>query len=159
MDEVKRILSEDIDKINREEKRNDSKIRFSRKFIRSHPYLFTTMLVSYIPVAAILLFAPYFGWHYALGFTLFVLLMVLALSLDIRPKYRFEDIDVHDLRICYNGSWFTSRIVSSAAVDRLMNNEHVSPEVKAGIEKILQHKGEVDFFDVFSLAYRRPPTA
>ncbi|PWC23739.1 hypothetical protein EH206_07150 [Brenneria nigrifluens DSM 30175 = ATCC 13028] len=159
MDEVKRILSEEIDKINREEKRGDNKIRFSRKFMQSHPYLFSTMLISYIPVAAILLYAPYFGWYYAVGFTVFVLVMVLALSLDIRPKFRFEDIDVHDLRICYNGGWFTTRHMSPAAVDKLLNNEHVPPDVKTGIDRILHHKGAVVFYDVFSLAYRQPPPA
>ncbi|MBJ7221331.1 MULTISPECIES: YlaC family protein [unclassified Brenneria] len=155
MDEVKRILTEEIEKINRKEKR-DNKIRFSRKFIQTHPYLVTGMLVSYVPVAAILIYVSYFGWPYFVGFTLFVLVMTLSLSLDIRPRYRFEDIDVLDLRVGYNGEWFTIRHVPQDALDKLLGNENVPASVKTGIEKILSTKGEVDFYDVFSLAYRQP---
>ncbi len=157
MDEVKRILTEEIDKINREEKR-DNKIRFSRKFMRAHPYLFAAMLVSYVPVVLILFYAPYFGLAYVIGFTAFLLIMTLALSMDINPKYRFEDIDTLDLRVCYNGEWFTIRHVSQEALDRIMQNENISEAVKSGIKKIQRTKGDVDFYDVFSLAYRQQPS-
>ncbi|MEH2920999.1 YlaC family protein [Samsonia erythrinae] len=158
MDEVKRLLTEEIERINQEEKR-DNRIRFSRKFMQSHPYLFAAMLISYVPVAMILLYSPYFGWPYLIGFTVFLLVMALALSIDINPKYRFEDIDALDLRVCYNGEWFTIRHVSQDTLDKLLRNEQVPPAVKTGIEKIQRTKGDVDFYDVFSLAYRQPPSA
>lgn len=154
MDEVKRLLTEEIERINQEEKR-DNKIRFSLKFMRSHPYLFSAMLISYVPVAMILFYAPYFGLPYLLGFTGFMLVMSVALSIDINPKYRFEDIDVLDLRVCYNGEWFTNRQISHDTVDKLLSNEHVAQEVKAGIAKIQSTKGDVGFYDVFTLAYLR----
>lgn len=62
MDEVKRLLTEEIERINREEKR-DNKIRFSRKFMQSHPYLFAAMLVSYVPVALILFMPLILGYR------------------------------------------------------------------------------------------------
>ncbi|MFP9229575.1 hypothetical protein A0E43_01240 [Pectobacterium cacticida] len=157
MDEVKRLLTEEIERINREEKR-DNKIRFSRKFMRSHPYLFAAMLVSYLPVAFILFYAPYFGLPYLIGFTVFLLVMTLALSADINPTYHFEDIDALDLRVCYNGEWFTIRHVSQDTLTKLLSNAQVPSTVKAGIAKIQQTKGEVDFYDVFSLAYQRQPS-
>ncbi|RYC43014.1 hypothetical protein DEH81_10725 [Pectobacterium zantedeschiae] len=158
MDEVKRLLTEEIERINREEKR-DNKIRFSRKFMQSHPYLFAAMLASYVPVAIILFYASYFGLPYLIGFTVFLLVMTLALSMDINPTYRFEDIDTLDLRVCYNGEWFTIRHVSQDTLEQLLRNEQVPPAVKAGIEKIQRTKGDVDFYDVFSLAYRQQPSA
>ncbi|WP_459623721.1 YlaC family protein, partial [Dickeya oryzae] len=97
MDEVKRILNEEIERLNREERR-DNRIRFSRRFMVTHPYLFGGMLASYVPVALILWYAPYFGLPYVVGFTLFLALMSLAMSMDINPRYRFEDIDTLDLR-------------------------------------------------------------
>ncbi|WP_200886915.1 YlaC family protein [Pectobacterium fontis] len=157
MDEVKRLLTEEIERINQEEKR-DNKIRFSHKFMQSHPYLFAAMLVSYLPVAFILVYAPYFGLPYLIGFTVFLLAMMLALSMDINPTYRFEDIDTLDLRVCYNGEWFTIRHVSQDTLDKLLRNERVPPAVKSGIEKIQRTKGSVDFYDVFSLAYRQQPS-
>ncbi|WP_254592929.1 YlaC family protein [Pectobacterium polaris] len=157
MDEVKRLLTEEIERINREEKR-DNKIRFSRKFMQSHPHLFAAMLVSYVPVAIILFYAPYFGLPYLIGFTVFLLVMTLALSVDINPIYRFEDIDTLDLRVCYNGEWFTVRHVSQDTQDKLLCSEQVPSAVKAGIEKIRRTKGDVDFYDVFSLAYHQQPS-
>ncbi|MGK2889084.1 MAG: YlaC family protein [Candidatus Malihini olakiniferum] len=60
MDEVKRLLTEEIERINQEERR-DNKIYFSLKFMHSHPYLFSAMLISYVPVAMILFYAPSFN--------------------------------------------------------------------------------------------------
>ncbi|NEI67903.1 YlaC family protein, partial [Rhizobium leguminosarum] len=59
----------------------------------------------------------------------------------------------------YNGEWFTIRHVSQDTLDKLLRNEQVPPAVKAGIEKIQRTKGDVDFYDVFSLAYRQQPSA
>lgn len=156
MDEVKRLLTEEIERINQEERR-DNKIRFSLKFMYSHPYLFFAMLISYVPVALILFYAPYFGLPYLLGFTGLMLVMSVALSMDIAPKYRFEDIDVLDLRVCYNGEWFTHRQISHEALSKLLSNENIAVEVKTGIKKIQLTKGEVCFYDVFSLTYLRKP--
>ncbi|WP_269150416.1 YlaC family protein [Musicola keenii] len=58
MDEVRRILGAEIEQINRDEQR-DNRIRFSRRFIVTHPVWFGAILVSDIPVALILWYAPY----------------------------------------------------------------------------------------------------
>ncbi len=152
MDEVKRILNDDINDMNRREKR-DNKIRFSTRFFRKHPYLFWGMLVCYIPVALILWHVHYFGRGYAIAATLFVMLMSFALSLHIRPRYRFEDIDQLDMRVCYNGEWYNKRFISSRALQQLLDSPRVSHEIKQELEHIQGAKGGVTFFDVFVLAY------
>ncbi|WOA52369.1 YlaC family protein [Dickeya solani] len=153
MDEVKRILNEEIARLNHEERR-DNRIRFSSKFMLSHPYLFGGMLASYVPVALILWYAPYFGAPYVVGFTLFLVLMSLAMSMDINPRYRFEDIDALDLRVCYNGEWYNSRHVSPQTLEALLHNPQVAGPIKDGVARLLQTKGYLYFYDVFSLAYR-----
>ncbi|AUH00227.1 hypothetical protein CWC46_10675 [Prodigiosinella confusarubida] len=155
MDVVRRILIEEIESINRDERR-DNRIRFSRKFMVTHPWLFGAMLVSYVPVAVILLYSPYFGLPYLIGFTLFLATMVLALSMDISPRYRFEDIDKLDLRVCYNGEWYNNRHVSPQALETILHHPQIDATVKTGIYQILQTKGDVYFYDIFSLAYRKP---
>ncbi|MBP2835821.1 YlaC family protein [Dickeya parazeae] len=153
MDEVKRILNEEIERLNREERR-DNRIRFSRRFMVTHPYLCGGMLASYVPVALILWYAPYFGLPYVVGFTLFLAVMSLAMSMDINPRYHFEDIDTLDLRVCYNGEWYNSRHVSAQTLEALLHNPQVAAAVKEGIARLLQTKGYLYFYDVFSLAYR-----
>ncbi|ACS86299.1 YlaC family protein [Musicola paradisiaca] len=155
MDEVRRILSAEIEQINRDEQR-DNRIRFSRRFIVTHPVLFGAMLVSYIPVALILWYAPYFGVSYVMGFTLFLVLMALALLMDINPRYRFDDIDKLDLRVCYNGEWYNRRHVSPQTLEALLRHPQVAESVKQGIVRLLDAKGYLYFYDVFSLAYRTP---
>lgn len=155
MDEIKRILCDDIERLNRNEKR-DNKIRFSTHFIRQHPNLFGGMLLSYVPVAMILWFAPYFGLGYVLGFTLLLCVMALALSFNIKPRYRFEDIDQLDLRVCYNGEWYNMRRISPEAIARLQGSPQISETIKDELAHILQVKGGLTFFDVFSLAYLQP---
>lgn len=158
MDEIKRILCDDIERLNRKEKR-DNKIRFSTHFIRQHPSLFGGMLLSYVPVALILWFAPYFGQGYVLGFTLLLCVMALALSFNIKPRYRFEDIDQLDLRVCYNGEWYNMRRISPEAMTHLQESAEVPEGIKRGLAHIQQVKGSVTFFDVFSLAYLQPAAA
>lgn len=153
MEEIKRLLCEEIARLNREEQR-DNRVRFSRQFMRSHPYLFGGMLVSYVPVAIILGYAPYFGQSYVIGFTLFLVVMSLAMSMDINPRYRYEDIDQLDLRVCYNGEWYNSRHVSRATLDAILNHPQVDATVKEGIARLWQAKGHLYFYDVFSQARR-----
>ncbi|MGM3175326.1 YlaC family protein [Dickeya lacustris] len=157
MEEIERLLCEEIERLNREERR-DNRVRFSRQFMRGHPYLFGGMLVSYIPVAMILWYAPYFGLPYVMGFTLFLVAMSLAMSMDINPRYRYEDIDQLDLRVCYNGEWYNSRHVSRATLEAILNSPNVETAVKARIKRLWQTKGALYFYDVFSQAkYTAPP--
>lgn len=81
--------------------------------------------------------------------------------MEIKPVYRFEDIGVLDLRVCYNGEWYFTRALPSHAVADLLAEPSISPLLKARVREILANKGEVDFYDVYDLAYGknciRPP--
>jgi len=82
-----------------------------------------------------------------------VLVMSFLMLLDINPKYRFEDIDALDLRVCYNGEWYYVQPVSEGGVKKILNLPDAPEEVKSGINRLLRQKGEVDFYDVYYLTW------
>ncbi|MCK8538013.1 YlaC family protein [Yersinia ruckeri] len=156
MDIVKEILIEDIEKINKKEKRN-GRLNFNIEFIHKHPYLCLAMLISYFFVLVLMVLTPYFGTYYVIGFTVFFVFMSAILLMEIKPVFKFEDIGVLDLRVCYNGEWFFSRAVSMEAVDKLLNNSNINDDFKNRIKRIIENKGEIDFYDVYDLAYSKKP--
>ncbi|PKH25383.1 hypothetical protein CIG19_06005 [Enterobacterales bacterium CwR94] len=152
MDEVKRILESEIDRLNQQERR-DNKPRFSFSFMRKHPGLWLVMYLCYGLTVALIFSTPWLGWPVFWGSLVFMLAMSVMMLMDITPKYRFEDIDTLDLRVCYYGEWYYIRTLSQEAVSQLMHNPSVPETVKGGIDKLLRLKGEVDFYDVFHLTW------
>ncbi|OQV64412.1 membrane protein, partial [Serratia nematodiphila DZ0503SBS1] len=73
---------------------------------------------------------PYMGIYAFLGFTAFVLFMFAMLLIEIRPVYRFEDIGVLDLRVCYNGEWYFTRALSPYAVQQLLDEPSIGAALK-----------------------------
>ncbi|MBF6635759.1 hypothetical protein ITX54_03660 [Rouxiella silvae] len=158
MDVVKSILNSEIERINRTEGR-DGKARLNVEFFVNHPWLCLAMLVGYIAVGIVMYASPYMGLGWFAGFTVFLLFMAAMLLLEIKPTYRYEDIGVLDLRVCYNGEWFFSREISSEAVSTLLSSGAVDNRFKTHVKSIVEHKGSIDFYDVYDLARRyEPPT-
>jgi len=153
MDVVKSILNSEIERINRAEGR-DGKPRINSEFFINHPWLCLAMFVGYIAVGIVMYASPYMGLGWFAGFTAFLIFMAAMLLLEIKPTYRYEDIGVLDLRVCYNGEWFFSREISSDAVNTLLNSSAVDGRFKSRVQSIVQHKGAIDFYDVYDLARR-----
>jgi len=151
MDVIKNVLNSEIDRINRQEGR-DGKARINGEFFVNHPWLCLAMLVGYIAVGIVMYVSPYMGMGWFIGFTAFLVFMSAMLLLEIKPVYRYEDIGVLDLRVCYNGEWYFSRELSGDAVKQILEAEQVSPWVKNRIDSIVRHKGFVDFYEVYDLA-------
>ena len=105
MDAIKQILIDEIATLNREERR-DNRPRFSFSFLKTHPGLWALMYLCYGLCVALIFSTEMLGWPAFWFATLFVLVMSFLMLLDINPKYRFEDIDALDLRVCYNGEWY-----------------------------------------------------
>lgn len=154
MDTIKNILVAEIDQINRREGR-DGKPRFNSEFARTHRWLCFAMFAGYFAVIAVMYPVPYMGLYAFLGFTAFVLFMFAMLLIEIKPVYRFEDIGVLDLRVCYNGEWYFTRALSPQAIQALLNEPTVSSVLKARMQEIIANKGEIDFYDVYDLAYAK----
>lgn len=152
MDAIKNILVKEIELINQREGR-DGKPRFNSEFARNHRYLCLAMFAGYFAVIAVMYPVPYLGFGALLGFTAFVLFMFAMLLMEIKPVYRFEDIGVLDLRVCYNGEWYFTRALPSQAVDELLAEPSINPQLKVRVREILANKGEIDFYDVYDLAY------
>ncbi|CNH08284.1 Inner membrane protein ylaC [Yersinia aldovae] len=152
MDIIKKILIDDIARINLKEKR-DGRLKFNSDFVYKHPYLCLAMLISYIFVLVLMYLTPYFGSGYMIAFTAFFALMSAILMMEIKPVFKFEDIGILDLRVCYNGEWFFSRALSTQAIDEILNNKNISDDFKLRFKHIINNKGEIDFYDVYDLAY------
>ena len=152
MDAIKQILIDEIATLNREERR-DNRPRFSFSFLKTHPGLWAVMYLCYALCVALIFSTEMLGWPAFWFATAFVLVMSFLMLLDINPKYRFEDIDALDLRVCYNGEWYYVQPVSAGGVKKILNLPNAPEQVKSGIHRLLQQKGEVDFYDVYYLTW------
>ncbi|AOM39473.1 YlaC family protein [Xenorhabdus hominickii] len=151
MNIIKQILIQDLERINLKEHR-DGKIRFNSGFISHHPYLCLAMVISYAFLAMLMWYAPYFGAWSLFAFTITFIAMAAVLLFDIKPIYHFEDIDVLDLRVCYNGEWFVNEPVSENAINKILAHPRVPNEVKNDIKHIIKRKHVICFYDVFMIA-------
>ncbi|EKT58526.1 YlaC family protein [Providencia sneebia] len=152
MDIIQQILTEDLDSINKSEQR-DGKPYFNSLFITNHPYLCVGMVAAYVPLAILVLYAPYFGLYWMIGLTALFILLAAVLLFDIKPVYRFEDIGVLDLRVCYNGEWFVTELVSDSAIQKILNANDVSEPIKQEIQRLISQKGMLSFYDIYHIAY------
>lgn len=150
MTEIQRLLIETIDDLNVREKR-DNKPRFSISFIRKHPGLFIGMYIAWFATLAVMLQSDTLVGSVWLLVVLFILLNGFFFF-DVAPRYRYEDIDVLDFRVCYNGEWYNTRFVPPALVETILESPRVNREQKTQLQKMLSRKGELSFYDIFTLA-------
>ncbi|SFT42561.1 Inner membrane protein YlaC [Kosakonia arachidis] len=155
MTEIQRLLSETIEEINQREKR-DNRPRFSISFIRKHPGLFVGMYLALLATLAVMLQSETLSGSVWLLIVLFVVLNGFFFF-DVYPRYHYEDIDVLDFRVCYNGEWYNTRFVPSGLINAILQSPLVEEESKSRLEKMVARKGELSFYDVFTLT--RPETA
>lgn len=152
MTEIQRLLTETIESLNTREKR-DNKPRFSISFIRKHPGLFIGMYVAFATLAVMLQSETLSGSVWLLV-VLFILLNGFFFF-DVYPRYRYEDIDVLDFRVCYNGEWYNTRFVPAALVEAILNSPRVADVHKEQLQKMIVRKGELSFYDIFYPRSRR----
>ncbi|MGJ7470812.1 YlaC family protein [Kosakonia cowanii] len=155
MTEIQRLLTETIEEINQREKR-DNRPRFSISFIRNHPGLFIGMYLAFFATLAVMLLSDTLIGSVWLLVVLFIVLNGFFFF-DVYPRYRFEDIDVLDFRVCYNGEWYNTRFVPQSLIDAIMQSPKVSAEEKAQLEKMITRKGDLSFYDIYTLT--RPASA
>lgn len=152
MNVLKEILERDLDRINKAEKR-DGKPHLNSQFLKNHVWLCVSMLLSYLLLAALLIYSPYFGIISLILFTLMFVVMAGVLLFDIKPTYKFEDIGVLDLRVCYNGEWYTFEKLSDEALDDIRKHPAISAQIKKNIDEIISKKQEIHFYDVYLMAF------
>lgn len=152
MDVVRTLITGALDNINQREKR-DGKPRFSSHFIRTYPYLCLAMVVSYLVLGVLIYYAPYFGFYWLLGFSALFLVMAAVLLFEVKPVYRFSDIGVLDLRVCYNGEWFVREAVPQETLAAILSHPQVSDTLKQDIRHMTETKGTMSFYDLHLMAY------
>ncbi|MDF7758698.1 YlaC family protein [Kosakonia cowanii] len=155
MTEIQRLLTETIEEINQREKR-DNRPRFSISFIRNHPGLFIGMYIAFFATLAVMLLSDTLIGSVWLLVVLFIVLNGFFFF-DVYPRYRFEDIDVLDFRVCYNGEWYNTRFVPQSLIEAIQQSPKVSADDKAQLEKMITRKGELSFYDIYTLT--RPASA
>nr|WP_318382555.1 YlaC family protein [uncultured Enterobacter sp.] len=149
MTEIQRLLTQTIDELNAREKR-DNKPRFSISFIRNHPGLFVGMYVAWFATLAVMLQSETLADSVWLLVLLFAILNAFFFF-DVYPRYRFEDIDVLDFRVCYNGEWYNTRNVPPGLIDAILQSPTVDEKEKSLLQQMIVRKGELSFYDVYSL--------
>lgn len=149
MTEIQRLLTETINDLNRKEKR-DNRPRFSINFIRKHPGLFISMYAGWLATLAVMLQSETLAGSVWLLVVLFALLNAFVF-LDVNPRYRYEDIDVLDLRVCYNGEWYNTRDVPPELVETILHSPEVDEMQKTLLHKMISSKKTLSFYDIFSL--------
>ncbi|EAM7546122.1 hypothetical protein NZQ62_000920 [Salmonella enterica] len=150
MTEIQRLLSETIDDLNVREKR-DNRPRFSISFIRKHPGLFIAMYAAWFATLAVMLQS-----ETLVGSVWLLVVLFIAFNgfffFDIAPRYHYNDIDVLDLRVCYNGEWYNTRFVPPTLIETILQSPQVDNEHKVQLQKMVARKGELSFYDIFTLA-------
>ena len=149
MTEIQRLLTETIDDLNAREKR-DNRPRFSISFIRKHTGLFLAMYAALLATLIVMLLSETLIDSVWLLIVLFVVFNAFFFF-DVNPRYRYEDIDVLDFRVCYNGEWYNTRYVPSELINRILHSPNVEEEQKSKLQKMISTKGELSFYDVFTL--------
>lgn len=150
MTEIERLLNDTIEQLNVAENR-DNRPRFSISFIRKHPGLFLGMWVGWFATLMVMMQSETLAGSVWLLVVLFAFLNGFFFF-DINPRYHYSDIDVLDLRVCYNGEWYNTRNVPPALIDTILQSPGVNDEQKSLLHKMLDRKGELSFYDVFSLS-------
>lgn len=150
MTEIQRLLTETINELNVLEKR-DNRPRFSISFIRKHPGLFIGMYVAWFATLAVMLQSETLVDSVWLLVVLFVLLNGFFFF-DVAPRYRYEDIDVLDFRVCYNGEWYNTRYVPPELINTILHSPNVDDGQKTQLQKMIARKGDLSFYDIFTLA-------
>ncbi|WP_435947410.1 YlaC family protein [Dryocola sp. BD586] len=150
MTEIQRLLNDTIEQLNVAEKR-DNRPRFSISFIRKHPGLFVGMWVGWLATLVVMMQSETLAGSVWLLVVLFALLNGFFFF-DVNPRYRYSDIDVLDLRVCYNGEWYNTRNVPATLIDDILQSPRVDAQQKTLLQNMITRKGELSFYDVFSLS-------
>lgn len=154
MNEIQRLLNNTIEALNVAEKR-DNRPRFSVSFIRKHPGLFIGMYIGLFATLWVMMASETLAGSVWLLIVLFAILN-LFFFFDINPRYRFSDIDVLDFRVCYNGEWYNTRQVPHELIEEILRSPRVDHEQKSLLNTMLGRKGELSFYDVYSVAQHQP---
>lgn len=109
------------------------------------------MYVAFFATLAVMLQSETLSGSVWLLVVLFILLNGFFFF-DVYPRYRYEDIDVLDFRVCYNGEWYNTRFVPAALVEAILNSPRVADVHKEQLQKMIVRKGELSFYDIFTLA-------
>lgn len=157
MTEIQRLLTQTIDDINQREKR-DNRPRFSISFIRKHPGLFVAMYAALLATLVVMLLSETLIGSVWLLVVLFIVFNAFFFF-DVNPRYRYEDIDVLDFRVCYNGEWYNTRFVPPSLIESILQSPKVEAEQKARLKKMIATKGELSFYDIYTLSRPAPAPA
>jgi hypothetical protein len=149
MTEIQRLLTNTIEKLNVTEKR-DNRPRFSISFIRKHPGLFIGMYIGLFATLWVMMASETLASEAWLLIVLFAILNIFFFF-DVNPRYRYSDIDVLDFRVCYNGEWYNTRNVPATLINDILHSPQVDDEQKTLLNTMLNRKGELSFYDVYSL--------
>lgn len=132
MTEIQRLLTETIESLNTREKRDNKPALVSVLSVNIRGCLSVCTLLFCYPGGDVAI--ETLSGSVWLLVVLFILLNGFFFF-DVYPRYRYEDIDVLDFRVCYNGEWYNTRFVPAALVEAILNSPRVADVHKEQLQK------------------------
>lgn len=132
MTEIQRLLTETIESLNTRENATTNPALVSVLSVNIRGCLSVCTLL--FATLAVMLQSETLSGSVWLLVVLFILLNGFFFF-DVYPRYRYEDIDVLDFRVCYNGEWYNTRFVPAALVEAILNSPRVADVHKEQLQK------------------------
>lgn len=144
------LLQQELDTINRAEKRNDRPY-FDISFIRQYPGLYSLMCVLFVVTIGLLIYSDQFGkTEYIVCCAIFAVCNVFFFF-HVNPAYRVRDIDRGAWKNCYTGDWYMEVYVREAFIHSLLSGDVLTETEKTRLKAQYAKKGHLYFADIYRL--------
>ncbi len=151
--ELNVVLQNELDKINRNEQRNDRPY-FDVSFIKQYPGLYGLMCFLFILTMGLLMYSDSFGnIEYAVCCIIFAICNFFFFF-HINPSYQVKDIDKGAWKNCYTGDWYMEVYVNKEFIASLLEGTVLSEAEKETLRKQYDKKGHLYFADIYRLRNR-----
>ncbi|MGD8202718.1 YlaC family protein [Pantoea sp. FN0305] len=148
--ELNTLLQEELDKINREENRNDRPY-FDVSFIKLYPGLYGLMCFLFVLTMSLLLYSDSFGnIEYSVCCIIFIICNFFFFF-HINPSYKVTDIDKGAWKNCYTGDWYMEVHVREAFIKALLEGNVLTDSEKKRLTEQYDKKGYLYFSDIYRL--------
>ena len=148
--ELNFVLQEELNRINREEHRNDRPY-FNVSFIKQYPGLYGLMCFLFILTMGLLMYSDSFGTiEYVVCCFIFAVCNFFFFF-HINPSYQVNDIDKGAWKNCYTGDWFMEVYVRKEFIQSLLNGSLLTDTEKKTLESQYDKKGHLYFADIYRL--------
>lgn len=151
--ELNAVLQKELDRINREEQRNDRPY-FDVSFIKQYSGLYLLMCFLFILTMGLLIYSDSFGTiEYIVCCAIFAICNFFFFF-HVNPSYQVKDIDRGAWRNCYTGDWYMEVYVKEDFIQSLLDGNVLTDAEKTTLKSQYEKKGHLYFADIYRLRTR-----